>query len=324
MEKDGGMAIVSGEGAGKPPVAAWLLLIALLAGNVALALGPWFVRLADTGPVSAAFWRLFLALPFLALLARGTGQKLTGIPRKTLLLVAIGSLAFGLDLASWHVGIERTRLGNATLFGNAGSIVLLFWGFIIARVLPRGFEWLAILFALGGAAILMGRSLEISFTTLVGDLFCLTAGLLYAVYLLTLQNARGTIGGWSLLVWVSIFASPMLLLLAIALGEPVWPTDWTPILILFVTSQLIGQGLLVFALRHFPPLVIGLALLTQPAVAALYGYGIFGEVLSPIDIVGMVLLGSALVLARVARRPDIASTGGALAASPAPTSREDS
>ncbi|WFL78167.1 DMT family transporter [Altererythrobacter arenosus] len=278
----------------------WLLLAALLTGNAALALGPWFVRLADTGPVSAAFWRLFLALPFLALFARFSGQALTGIPRRTLMFVAIGALAFGLDLASWHVGIGFTRLSNATLFGNAGSIILLFWGFFVARMLPKGKEWLAILFALSGAGILLGRSLEISFASLVGDLFCLTAGVLYAVYLITLQDARRGIGSWSLLTWVSIFASPVILALAIALGEPVWPTDWTPILILFVTSQLIGQGLMVFSLRHFPPLVIGMALLTQPAIGALVGYLVFGEILVPLDIVGMVLLGSALVVSRTA------------------------
>ncbi len=276
----------------------WVLLVALLVGNVALALGPWFVRLADTGPVSAAFWRLFLALPFLILLARGTGQALTGIPRKTLILVALGSIAFALDLSSWHIGIEKTRLGNATLFGNAGSIVLLFWTFIITRTLPRGMEWLAIVFALGGASILMGRSLEISTATLIGDLFCLAAGLFYAVYLLTLQDARKGIGAWSLLVWVSVFACPVILTLALINGEPVWPTDWTPIVILFVTSQLIGQGLLVFSLRHFPPLIIGLALLTQPAVAAVIGYSVFGEVLLPLDMFGMVLLGGALLVAK--------------------------
>ena len=278
----------------------WLLLLALLAGNVALALGPWAVRLADTGPVSAAFWRLFLALPFLMLLARVTGQKLGGIPRKTLLLVALGSVAFALDLASWHFGIGLTRLGNATLFGNAGSIVLLFWGFIISRTLPKGMEWLAIVFALGGAGILMGESLEISTATLVGDLFCLAAGLSYAIYLLTLQDARKQIGAWSLLVWVSVFGCPVLLILALVLGEPVLPgtAGWEPLVALSVTSQLVGQGLLVFALRHFPPLVIGLALLTQPAVAALYGYGVFSEVLGAWDIIGMVLLGSALVFAR--------------------------
>lgn len=283
----------------KPPrPAAWLLLAALLGGNVALALGPWFVRMADTGPVAAGFWRLFLALPFLVFLARVYGQRLTGMGPKTLALVALGAVTFALDLAAWHIGIGMTRLGNATLFGNAGSIVLLFWGFIAAWMLPRGLEWLAITFALAGAAILMGRSLEISNATLIGDLFCLAAGLLYAVYLLTLQGARGAFGSWSLLVWVSLFGCPVLLGLALLLGEPVWPTDWTPVIGLFIVSQLVGQGLMVYALRYFPPLVIGLALLTQPAVASLYGWLAFGEVLSVLDVVGMVLVGTALAVSR--------------------------
>ncbi|MEM6584852.1 MAG: DMT family transporter [Pseudomonadota bacterium] len=281
-----------------------LLFAALLGGNVALALGPWLVRLTDTGAVSAAFWRMFLALPFLIVFAKVAGQRLSGIPVKTLGLVALGSVAFAGDLASWHIGIGMTRLGNATLFGNAGSIVLLFWCFIIARTLPKGTEWLAIVLALAGAAILLGRSLEISTSTFVGDLFCVTAGLLYAVYLLTLQGARGGFGSWSLLVWVSVFACPVLLGLAIALGEPVWPTDWTPVIVLFVSSQLIGQGLLVYSLGHFPPLVIGLTLLTQPAIAAIVGYSVFGEVLLPLDIIGMILLGSALVAARVVQKRD--------------------
>ena len=282
--------------------AAWLLLLALFGGNVALAIGPWFVRVADTGPVAAGFWRLFLALPFMVLLARANGQRLTGMPVKTLALVALGAVTFALDLASWHIGIEMTRIGNATLFGNAGSIVLLFWGFLVARTLPGRLEWLAIVFALAGAAILMGRSLEISNETLIGDLFSVAAGLLYAVYLLTLQGARqkpgGQFGSWSLLVWVSIFGAPVLLVIALALGEPVWPQAWGPVVGLFVLSQLVGQGLMVFALKYFPPLVVGLALLTQPAVASIYGWLAFGEVLSGLDIVGMVLVGAALAVSR--------------------------
>jgi len=307
MEKNAAREEDVGVGVSPPSSAlrSALRLLALLGGNFALALGPWMVRLAgeDTGPVSAAFWRMFLALPFLMVFAAAAKQRLTGIPTKTLALVALGSVAFAGDLASWHIGIGMTRLGNATLFGNAGSIVLLFWGFLIARALPRGTEWMAIVLALSGAAILMGRSLEISTTSLLGDLFCVTAGLLYAVYLLTLQGARGQFGSWSLLVWVSVFACPVLLALALALGEPVWPSDWTPILILFVTSQLIGQGLLVYSLGHFPPLVIGLALLTQPAIAAVIGYSVFDEILRPLDVIGMVLLGSALVAARTVQNP---------------------
>jgi drug/metabolite transporter (DMT)-like permease len=60
----------------------------------------------------------------------------------------------------------------------------------------------------------------------------------------------------------------------------------------------VGQGLLVYALRHFEPLIIGIALLTQPAVGALVGWLAFDEVLLPLDYLGIALVGSALVLAR--------------------------
>ncbi len=271
---------------------------ALIAGNVALALGPWSVRLADSGPVAAGFWRVTLALPLIWLIARRAGQPVLGVSRRTALLVALGAVAFALDLASWHVGIERTRLGNASLFGNAGSIVLLFWGLAVARSLPSRFEWMAIVLALGGSTILLGRSAQISAGTLVGDLFCIAAGLLYAVYLLCLQDARKTLGSWGLLARVCLVGAPVLLVIALLRGEPVWPHDWAPLVVLALLSQVIGQGLLVFALRAFPPIIIGLALLTQPAVAVACGYFAFGESLAPLDLIGMAMVGAALAVAR--------------------------
>jgi drug/metabolite transporter (DMT)-like permease len=275
-------------------------LAALLVGNAALAMGPWFVRLADSGPVSAGFWRVALALPVLALLARANKQPLTGIPRGVVLAVLLGGVLFGLDIASWHIGIGYTRLANSTLFGNAGSVILMVWGFIAWRRLPNRREWIALSAALGGAAILMGRSFDISVQTLYGDLFCLAAGILYAGYLLILQDARKALGSWALLTWSVCGSIPVLLAIALALGEPVFPTNWWPLIGLFISSQLIGQGCLVYALRHFSPLVIGIALLTQPAVAALAGWISFGEVLSGIDLIGIALVASALVLAKVA------------------------
>ncbi|MEO6041083.1 MAG: DMT family transporter [Croceibacterium sp.] len=274
-------------------------LAALIGGNVALAMGPWFVRLADTGPVAAGFWRVALALPVLALLARANRQPLTGIPRKVILAVLLGGVLFGLDIASWHIGIGMTRLANAAVFGNAGSLILMVWGFIAWRRLPRGREWPALAAALCGAAILLSRSLEISPRTLLGDGFCLLAGLLYAGYLLILQDARKALGSWSLLTWSCTASAPVLLAIALAAGERVMPGTWWPVVGLAISSQLIGQGLLVYALKHFPPLVIGIALLCQPAVAALAGWISFGEVLGPADLLGIALVGSALVLARM-------------------------
>ena len=276
---------------------------ALLGGNAALALGPLWVRLADTGPVSAGFWRLALAIPFFVLLARINRQPLTGMSRGVLLAVLAGGVFFALDLSSWHLGIELTRLGNATLFGNSGSILIAAWGLIALRRAPRMPEWLAFAAAIAGSAILLGRSLEIDRTTLIGDLLCLLAGFLYTFYILLAQRGRAVLGGWALLFWSSLIGLPVMAGFALALGEPFWPTDWTPVIALAFTSQLIGQGLLVYALRHFPPLVIGLALLTQPTIAVVVGWLWFGEVLALPDLIGMALVAAGLVLARSSEPP---------------------
>jgi drug/metabolite transporter (DMT)-like permease len=278
-------------------------LAALLAGNAALALGPLWVRLADTGPVSAGFWRLALAVPFFVLLARINHQPLTGASRGIMLGVLAGGVFFALDLSSWHLGIELTRLGNATLFGNAGSLLIAAWGLIALRRAPRRPEWLAFAAAILGSAILLGRSLEIDQTTLIGDLLCLLAGFLYTFYILLAQRGRAVLGSWALLFWSSLIGLPVMAGFAILLGEPFWPGNWGPVVALAFTSQLIGQGLLVYALRHFPPLVIGLALLTQPAIAVTVGWLYFGEALAGLDLLGMALVCAGLVLARSSEPP---------------------
>ena len=300
------MAIATG--ADEPtPRASGLRFAALIAGNVALALGPWSVRLADSGPISAGFWRLTLAIPLLALLARHSGEALfrtaRGFGRATWLAIAAAGVLFALDLASWNIGIGQTRLGNATLFGNSGSMILMGWGIVMTRRLPRPFEALGILSALAGAAILMGRSLEIDSRSLVGDLFCILAGFLYGFYILLLQDARAQLGSWSLLTWSSLAGAPVLLALALWRGEPVWPgsdgAGWWPLVVLALLSQVIGQGLVVYSLKHFTPLVVGLTLLTQPAAAVVVGWFVFGEALVPLDYIGMAMVGAALVLARM-------------------------
>lgn len=277
-------------------------LAGLLVANVSLALGPMLVRLADTGPIAAGFWRLAIAMPFILLLALREPARQRRVSGMALLIVLGAGVAFALDLASWHLGIEKTKLGNASLFGNGGSLILMVWGLVAARRMPRLPELAAIGAALLGAVLLMGGSLEISRANLTGDLFCLLAGLLYAVYILMIGSVRGRLGQYSLL-FNSMFASvPLMLLMAWLRGEAIMPGDWTALVVLAFTSQLVGQGLLVYSLGHFPPLLIGLALLTQPAIAAAIGWLTFGEVLTPGDIVGMALLAGALVIARAGDR----------------------
>jgi drug/metabolite transporter (DMT)-like permease len=279
-----------------------LAFAALLLGNLALAFGPWLVRLADTGPVAAGFWRLTLALPFLWLTAVAVKQR-PHWPRGLLTFTILGAATlYALDLAAWNAGIRLTKLGNATLFGNSGSFVFVAWGLWLARRWPKGMQAGALVLAAAGAALLMGGSYELSARNLRGDVLALVGGLFYGGYLILVERVRTELQPMPVLLLATIFAIPPLFLISLAFGEQIWPHDWTPLLIFALSSQVLGQGLLVYAIGTFPPLIVGLALLTQPAISALIGWLAYGETLSPLDWVGAAAIAAALVLVRLPER----------------------
>jgi drug/metabolite transporter (DMT)-like permease len=275
---------------------------ALLVGSALLAVGPWLVRLAGTGPVAAGFWRLALALPFLFVIARIAGQRVHWPGRALAILIGFAAFFFAADLAAWHAGIHMTKLGNATLFGNVSSFAFAAWGLWLARSWPTPVQGSALLLAALGAALLMGSSADLSVRHLEGDMLALFAGILYAGYLIAVQKARGSLGAMPLLFLSSLFGAVMLLPLALALGEQVIPENWTFVLVLALSSQVVGQGLLVYAIGSLSPLLVGLTLLTQPAISAFVGWWAYGETLSPLDWAGAIAIGVALVLVRLPQR----------------------
>jgi drug/metabolite transporter (DMT)-like permease len=272
---------------------------AVVVGSCALAFGPWLVRLSGVGPVAAGFWRLALALPFLFVIAAFTGQAVHWPGRRLAVLLVFAAFFFAADLAAWHVGIHMTKLGNATLFGNVSSFGFAAWGLWLARRWPSPLQSGALGLAAVGAALLMGSSFELSARNFAGDLLCLLAGLLYVGYLIAVQQGRGSLKPMPLLFLSSLFGAAMLLPVAVAFGEQIIPADWTFVLLLALGSQVIGQGLLVYSIGTLPPLVVGLALLTQPAVSAAVGWLAYDESLSLTDIVGAVAIAAALVLVRM-------------------------
>jgi len=283
----------------------WAFL-ALLVGNLALATGPFLVRHSGVGPISSGFWRLALALPFLWIIARALNQPLH-LPRRAL-TTAIGfaALFFAADLAAWHAGILLTKLGNATLFGNISSFIFAAWGLWLARRWPSWVQALALALAALGCALLMWGSAELSARHLRGDLLAAIAGLLYTGYLILVERTRGALAPMPLLFLASLFGAVLLLPAALAAGETVVPSDWTALFALALCSQVIGQGLLVYALGHVPPLVVGIAMLTQPALSALLGWLYYRESFTLLDWTGAAAIVIALVLVRL--RPGARAT----------------
>jgi len=279
-----------------------LAFAALLIGNLALAGGPFLVRHSGVGPVAAGFWRLALAVPFLWAIAWMFRQPVH-MPRRALTIaIAIAAFFFAADLASWHAGILLTKLGNATLFGNISSFFFAAWGLWLARKWPSTLQGLALALAAAGCGLLMWGSAELSAANLRGDLLAAFAGLLYTGYLILVERTRGQLQPLPLLFLASLFGALFLLPASLAAGERIIPADWTGLFALALCSQVIGQGLLVYALGHVQPLVVGVAMLTQPALSSLLGWLYYGEAFTPRDWTGAAMIVAALILVRMKER----------------------
>ena len=289
-----------------PPSPSRLAIPALLFANLALACGPWLVRLARSeagvGPVAAGFWRLTLALPILLIAARRIERAPIRAGRAEA-MVALGGLAFAADLATWHIGILHTRLANATLFGNVTAILFPLYGFLIARSWPRRRQWLALGSAAIGVTLLLGRSFSLSAANAAGDIACIVAGLCYTFYLIAIDRSRGRVPPITTLSLSVLAGAPVLLLAAFAAGEQVWPHVWAPLILLALGSQIFGQGMILYAVPRVPPIVVGLMLLVQPIVAATIGWLVYGEALGTLDALGAAAIIVAVVLVRDNRRP---------------------
>jgi drug/metabolite transporter (DMT)-like permease len=290
-----------------------LAFAALILANILLSIGPVFVRMSDVGPVAAGFWRIALAAPILLAAAFGTGWRPAAMGRGVWIALAVGGLCFAGDIASWHIGILKTQLANATLFGNSATLLYPAYGFLIARAWPSRKQGFALLLALVGAGLLLGRSMQIAPTHLAGDLLCLLAGILYTVYFAIMAKARDTMAPIPALALSTLASTLPLLIFANLLGEQVMPHNWTPLVLMALSSQVIGQGLMIFALGQMSPMVIGIALLTQPVMAAAIGWVGYGERLDGVDMIGAVAIAVALVLVRGERKEAdaLAPEGGA-------------
>lgn len=271
---------------------------AMVVANVALAFGPWLVRLADVSSLSSAFWRLALAAPLLFLIARAVRQPIPRMAWPILAVIALGGLAFAADLGAWHVGIHLTKLASATLFGNLASFLFAGYALVLTRTLPDRYQTAALLLAALGTMLLLGRSYQVDTRYLAGDLLCILAGVFYTVYLIAMARTRALLQPVPLLLISTLAGMLPLLLFALAEGGTFWPTDWTPLILLAIGSQVVGQGLMIYAMGHLTPLVIGLGLLIQPFITAVIGSVYYDERLGAFDIAGGLAICAALVLVR--------------------------
>jgi drug/metabolite transporter (DMT)-like permease len=281
----------------------WRGLVALVFGASVIGFSGILVRLSDTGPAAAGFWRLAFALPVLAVMARRASGPLHRPSRMAL----IAGLMFALDLGFWHYGIRYTSVANATVLSNLTPVVVTAFAWVFLGQKPRGQFLLAVAVALAGVWMMaVGRSGGGHLVNApLGNALSASTALWYALYFLAIGEGRRTEGASLLMFWSGVVGAPLLLVAAVLLGEPVAPTTlagWAACLGLAVV-HVAGQGSIAWGMGRLPTATASVVVLVQPVVAAAMGYLLFAEALGPVQGLGAALALGGVVIAQLASRP---------------------
>jgi drug/metabolite transporter (DMT)-like permease len=291
-----------------PPRA--LATAALLAGAVAIAASPLFVKVSEAGPVATAFWRVALALPVLwawSALERRGREAAASIDRG--LMLAAGVLFAG-DLAVWHWSILLTSVANATLLANLAPIFVTLGVWLFYRRRPGGLFLAGLAVALAGTATLLGRDFTLAGGELAGDCLGVVTAMFYAGYQLAVTRLRRGASTAAIMAGSGLVTAAILLPLAVLSGEQLLPATaagWAKLLGLALISQAAGQSLIAYAMAHLRETFSSVGLLLQPVMAAIFAWMLLGETLGGVQIAGAIAVLAGIAIAHraeAARMPD--------------------
>jgi len=272
-------------------------LAALVLGACAIGFVPNLVRLADSGPAAAGFWRMLLSLPLLLPMMLRDGRGLGSRPSTASLLAG---LFFAGDLAFWHYGIRYTSVANATVLANLSPVVVTAVAWFAFKERPGRVFLTGLALALAGAWTMAAGAGGGRPGALLGDLLSLTTAVWYALYFVFMRQARQGEGASRAMFWSSLASAPVLLAVAVALGEPLLPAStggWLTVIGLAL-AHVAGQGAIAWALGRLPASTASVVVLAQPVVAAVVAFFLFREALAPLQMLGGAVTLAGVVLAQ--------------------------
>jgi len=300
------------ESRGEIPSAVTWALAALVLGALFAGASTLFVRLNDLGPVAAAFYRAFLALPALWLWMRresrrGAARAPGALTRRDYGLLALAGLFFAGDLFFWHFAIMNTAVANATLLATLSPVYVTVILFLLfgERVRPLFLGGTAL--AVAGAALLMGDSFAFRPDRLAGDVYGLITGLFLAGYMVTVGRLRraARVGTGTLMFWSSLVTAAALLPVALPIEDRMIPqtlSGWFMLAALALVSHVAGQGLVALAMAHLPTAFASVGLIMEVVAAAGLGWVFLNEPLAPLQWLGAAVVVLGIVVARSGSR----------------------
>lgn len=296
----GAVARLAGPGAApgsRPPV-----LLATL-GASCISASAVLIKLANTGPASAAFCRCLFALPVLAVLAVLEQRRHGRRPIRARAGALLAGLFLAIDLVLWNHAIADVGAGVATVLGNLQVVFVTAAAWALFQERPGRRFLLALPVVLAGVVLVSGLigATQHGLHPLAGLEYGIGTSLAYACFLLILRQATsGTPHVAGPVTGATLGAAVGALVLGLIFGGlsahiPLASLGW--LALLAMTSQTAGWLLITSSLPRLPAAVSSLLLLLQPAASIVLAAVILAERPSLLQLGGAALVCGGVLMA---------------------------
>jgi drug/metabolite transporter (DMT)-like permease len=240
----------------------------------------------------------FLALAVVILARGGFSVK----PRQFWAFFGVGAVGYGFSLGFQFVGTKLSTAANGSLVTSATPALVLPFAFLLLKEPVTRRRLLAILVAsLGVLAVIDPRSAQLSSSLFIGNLSLLGAAITWALYSVLVRKVSSNadllqasaimlLGGLPLTVPISIWE-----LNTQGIGT-ITPALIGGILFLGIISTAIAMFLWNYAFAKLPAAVASLTFFAQPVVGSLLGWFFLNEKITPLFVLGGVLIGLGILI----------------------------
>ncbi len=260
-----------------------------------------FVKMIDGSihPIVIAFFRMLIGLAFLLAIVPFLDKNVIGNLKSDPWRFALLGLIVTINFGTYTAAFTFAPITNVVLFSSSYAIWAVVFAWLFMKETATAHELGAIGVGMAGIAIL--NPLEQS--SFLGNILALVCGFSYGIYLALLRKELKT-HSLSLAMWTLAFSTLFLLPAPFIFGTGALLANIKWLVFLGVLCTGLAQLMLNIGLQSIKTDVASVIILSGLPLAALFGWGFFGETIG-----WRTILGGATILASVVYLEAISKRG---------------
>ena len=248
-----------------------------------------FVLLSGLPVIDVVFWRCLIGALTLLVFIVLSRQPFSRLTRFTLALAVIGGAALVVNWLLLFAAYSRISIGMATVVYNTQPFMLVLMGMVLGeRVSAVKWGWL--LLAFGGVVILLSSELAPTHgeSLTAGVLLALGAAFFYALTAIIARKLHPLPAQH--IAFIQVLVGVVMLLPLVQMPDFSASFPWRYLLILGIVHTGIMYQLLYSAIQKLPTPVTGSLSFIYPLVAMGVDYLVFHHALTPVQLLGGMLI----------------------------------